>query len=102
MRYSFFTQQPFDIAVPAGTTCTGTVGDMQNVCLMKVANPSKAGPFGGVIAFQMAGANSSTSTASSASASTTAAARSLAGRAGGEVTGADGKVGKRTAKFVQF
>lgn len=27
---------------------------MQNVCLMKVANPSGAGPFGGVIAFQMA------------------------------------------------
>lgn len=35
-------------------TCTGTVGGMQNVCLMKVANPSGAGPFGGVIAFQMA------------------------------------------------
>lgn len=26
---------------------------MQNVCLLKVANPSGAGPFGGVIAFQM-------------------------------------------------
>ncbi|PSR77510.1 hypothetical protein BD289DRAFT_456641 [Coniella lustricola] len=94
---------PFDIAVPAGMSCTGTVGDMQNVCLMKIANPSKAGPFGGVIAFQMASANSSsTSTASSASASTTAAARSLAARAGGEAAGAEGKTAKRSAKFVQF
>ncbi|KAJ4159471.1 uncharacterized protein LMH87_008371 [Akanthomyces muscarius] len=48
------TDHPLQVAIPAGTTCTGAVGGMQNVCLMKVANPSGAGPFGGVIAFQMA------------------------------------------------
>ncbi|OAR01907.1 hypothetical protein LLEC1_06586 [Akanthomyces lecanii] len=48
------TDHDLQVAIPAGTTCTGTVGGMQNVCLMKVANPSGAGPFGGVIAFQMA------------------------------------------------
>ena len=29
---------PVDIAVPAGTTCSGTVAGQQNVCLMKIAN----------------------------------------------------------------
>lgn len=45
---------PIAIQVPAGTTCTGTVGGQSNVCLMKIVNPSLAGPFGGVIAFQVA------------------------------------------------
>ncbi|EPE05949.1 gas1-like protein [Ophiostoma piceae UAMH 11346] len=44
---------PVAIAVPAGTTCTGTVGTQQNVCLAKIANSNPAGPFGGVVAFQM-------------------------------------------------
>ncbi|KAL1969772.1 hypothetical protein VTN77DRAFT_7281 [Rasamsonia byssochlamydoides] len=62
---------PFKVAIPAGTTCSGTVGGQSNVCLLKVANPSPAGPFGGVFAFQMAGtsANSSAGTASSSAAS---------------------------------
>ncbi|OAQ61228.1 CND1, Gas1-like protein [Pochonia chlamydosporia 170] len=46
---------PLKVAIPAGTTCQGSMGGMSNVCLLKVANPSGAGPFGGVIAFQMAG-----------------------------------------------
>ncbi|KAG8416393.1 hypothetical protein J3458_006983 [Metarhizium acridum] len=56
--------QDFDLKVniPAGTTCQGTVGDQQNVCLLKVANPSRAGPFGGVLAFQMVGAAAGNST----------------------------------------
>lgn len=29
---------PMTIAVPAGTTCTGTVAGQQNVCFMKIAN----------------------------------------------------------------
>lgn len=63
---------PFSIAVPAGTTCTGTVGGQSNVCLMKIANSNRAGPFGGVIAFQMAG--------SAAAGNTTAAAAAAAAK----------------------
>lgn len=46
---------PMKFAVPAGTTCTGTVNGVSNVCLVKIANSNKAGPFGGVVAIQMAG-----------------------------------------------
>jgi hypothetical protein len=47
---------PMAFSVPAGTTCTGTVAGQSNVCLVKIANSNPAGPFGGVIAVQMAGA----------------------------------------------
>lgn len=53
-----FEIKELKVAIPAGTTCSGTVGNLQNVCLLKVANPSGAGPFGGVIAFQMANGSS--------------------------------------------
>lgn len=43
-------------SVPAGTTCSGTMGGQSNVCLVKIANSNKAGPFGGVVAVQMADA----------------------------------------------
>jgi len=46
---------PVAIAIPAGTTCTGTANGIANVCLAKIANSNPAGPFGGVVAFQMAG-----------------------------------------------
>lgn len=51
--------QDFDIAfdVPADTVCTGTVAGQENVCLVKMANENKAGPFGGVVAIQMASAS---------------------------------------------
>lgn len=52
--------KPFAVAVPAGTTCSGTVGGQANTCLVKLVNPSNAGPFGGVFAVQMAGGNSTT------------------------------------------
>ncbi|KAJ4309681.1 hypothetical protein N0V94_008808 [Neodidymelliopsis sp. IMI 364377] len=51
---------PIAIQVPAGTTCSGTAAGQQNVCFMKIANSNKAGPFGGVIAFQMSGGGSNT------------------------------------------
>ncbi|KAF2466559.1 uncharacterized protein BDR25DRAFT_306080 [Lindgomyces ingoldianus] len=51
---------PINIAVPAGTSCTGAVAGQQNVCFMKIANANRAGPFGGVIAFQVAGAATNT------------------------------------------
>ncbi|KAG8160698.1 hypothetical protein KVR01_008962 [Diaporthe batatas] len=54
--------QDFNIAftVPSDTTCTGKVNGLAGVCLMKIANNNQAGPFGGVIAFQMANTSSTT------------------------------------------
>ncbi|EFW99418.1 cell surface protein [Grosmannia clavigera kw1407] len=45
---------PVAVSIPAGTTCNGTVNGLSNVCLIKIANSNSAGPFGGVVAFQMA------------------------------------------------
>ncbi len=45
----------FAFAVPAGTVCNGTVAGMTGVCLVKIANANKAGPFGGVVPVQIAG-----------------------------------------------
>lgn len=42
---------PLVADMPAGTTCTGTVGTAQNVCLVKCENP--VGPFGSVVPVQM-------------------------------------------------
>ena len=47
---------PMKFNVPAGTTCQGEIGDQKNVCLVKIANSNKAGPFGGIVAIQMVGA----------------------------------------------
>ena len=69
---------PFAATIPAGTTCTGTVGGQSNVCLVKIVNPSGAGPFGGVVAIQMAGAGSGTSGAAPAAVSAAPAATSSA------------------------
>ncbi|KAK8095087.1 hypothetical protein PG997_001772 [Apiospora hydei] len=48
----------FSVKIPAGTTCKGTdpTTGVSNFCLMKIANNNNAGPFGGNIAFQVAGA----------------------------------------------
>ena len=53
---------PFSATIPAGTTCSGTVAGQSNVCLVKIVNPSGAGPFGGVIAIQMAAAGAGAGT----------------------------------------
>ncbi|KAK7450941.1 hypothetical protein CaCOL14_007301 [Colletotrichum acutatum] len=45
---------PMAFSVPAGTTCTGTMGGQSNVCLVKIANNNGAGPFGGVVPIQIA------------------------------------------------
>ncbi|GJC78802.1 hypothetical protein ColLi_01640 [Colletotrichum liriopes] len=45
---------PMAFAVPAGVTCTGTMGGQSNVCLVKIANSNNAGPFGGVVPMQIA------------------------------------------------
>lgn len=61
---------PFTVQIPAGTTCSGTVAGQANTCLVKIANSNPAGPFGGVVAIQMAGTSSATTNTTSAAAST--------------------------------
>lgn len=48
---------PIAISIPPSTTCSGTAAGVSNVCLIKIANSNPAGPFGGVVAFQVAGDN---------------------------------------------
>lgn len=104
---------PFAVQVPAGTTCTGTMGSMTGVCMMKVANANPAGPFGGVIAFQMAGAASNSSTAAAAAAPAATGSASTASSENSSSADEDedeeetstkkaGKLVGRSAKFVQF
>lgn len=66
---------PMTFSVPAGTTCSGTVGDQTNVCLVKIANKNGAGPFGGVVPIQMAGAAPAAAPAAAAGSAGTAAAK---------------------------
>lgn len=49
------TDFPLDAQVPADQTCTGTVGGMDGVCMVRCNNAARAGPFGGCVAVQMAG-----------------------------------------------
>lgn len=115
-KLTWMDRQPFAVQVPAGTTCTGTVGTMTNVCLMKVANANPAGPFGGVIAFQMANSASNSSTAavapaapkatgaaaSTASTSTAAGATESEGEDEDEDEVEAKKAKKIVRRFVQF
>ncbi|KAK4240325.1 hypothetical protein C8A03DRAFT_31551 [Achaetomium macrosporum] len=56
----------FKFSVPAGTTCSGTVASMTRVCLVKIANSNKAGPFGGVVPVQMAAVGNAAGTKAAA------------------------------------
>lgn len=53
---------PFKVTMPADATCTGTVAGQSNVCMVKLVNPSNAGPFGGCVPVQMVGGNSTAAT----------------------------------------
>lgn len=59
---------PFKVNVPAGTSCTGTIAGQANTCIVKLVNPSNAGPFGGCVTVQMA--NSSAAAAPAVGAAT--------------------------------
>lgn len=87
--------QDFNVAftVPAGTTCTGQVNGQTGVCLMKIANNNAAGPFGGVIAFQMANGGGATNTSS-----TTPATPPATGAGTGAGTGTGGTTGAGTGQ----
>lgn len=45
------TDFPIAVQMPAGMTCSGTIGDVKNVCVVRVRNDAIAGPFGGSAAF---------------------------------------------------
>lgn len=47
---------PLTAAIPADQTCTGTVAGQTNVCMVRCQNTARAGPFGGCVPVQMAGA----------------------------------------------
>jgi len=42
---------PIAVQMPAGMTCSGSVGGANNVCIARMANSALAGPFGGSVAF---------------------------------------------------
>ncbi|KAK0103884.1 hypothetical protein ONS96_004992 [Cadophora gregata f. sp. sojae] len=47
---------PVAIAMPAGMTCSGSVGGASNVCIARLKNAALAGPFGGSVAFTQSAA----------------------------------------------
>lgn len=47
---------PIAVQMPAGMTCSGSVGGAQNVCIARMANSALAGPFGGSVAFTQSAA----------------------------------------------
>jgi Egh16-like virulence factor len=90
---------PFAATIPAGTTCSGTVAGQSNVCLVKIVNPSGAGPFGGVVAIQMAGTGVG---ASNSTVATTAAEDASSGSAAGTSTDSKGKATKPKIASAKF
>ncbi|EJT74987.1 MAS3 protein [Gaeumannomyces tritici R3-111a-1] len=55
-RQGAATDFPLVAQLPASQACTGTVAGQENVCLVRCQNAARAGPFGGVVPVQMAGA----------------------------------------------
>lgn len=74
---------PLVASLPAGTTCTGTVGSSTNVCAVKCANP--AGPFGSVVLVQQGGAGGAAGTSNAAAKSSNAKNTNKAQRSGGSL-----------------
>lgn len=60
------TDFPLVAAVPQNQQCTGTVAGQDNVCLVRCENAARAGPFGGVVPVQMAGAAGNATTPAAA------------------------------------
>ncbi|KAL8372415.1 hypothetical protein RB595_001966 [Gaeumannomyces hyphopodioides] len=55
-RQGAATDFPLVAQLSANQACTGTVAGQENVCLVRCQNAARAGPFGGVVPVQMAGA----------------------------------------------
>jgi hypothetical protein len=45
------TDFPVKVQMPAGMTCSGSVAGVENVCVVRLQNDARAGPFGGSAAF---------------------------------------------------
>jgi len=45
------TDFPIAVQMPAGMTCKGRIGNVNNVCVVRLRNDALAGPFGGSAAF---------------------------------------------------
>ncbi|KAJ6444767.1 hypothetical protein O9K51_03165 [Purpureocillium lavendulum] len=88
---------PFEVEMPEGMNCTGTMGDMKNVCLIKIANTNGAGPFGGVSAVQQGpdcqGAGGNTTPTPAQPGGAGGAGGNKDGAAGGNKGGAGGNNG---------
>jgi len=50
------TDFPLTVSMPAGMACTGNVAGQANTCIVRCMNQARAGPFGGCVAVQQAGA----------------------------------------------
>ncbi|KHJ30675.1 putative eka-like protein [Erysiphe necator] len=50
------TDFPLSAKIAADQTCTGSMGGMDNVCMVRCNNAANAGPFGGCVPVQMVGA----------------------------------------------
>ncbi|KAI0195055.1 hypothetical protein F4808DRAFT_332006 [Astrocystis sublimbata] len=57
------TDFPLVAAIPNDQTCTGTVAGQSDACLVRCMNDANAGPFGGVVPVQMAGATGNSNNA---------------------------------------
>ncbi|KAF1836266.1 hypothetical protein BDW02DRAFT_494014 [Decorospora gaudefroyi] len=73
--------QPLTASIPAGMACTGTVAGQSNVCMVRCQNPARAGPFGGCVPVQMAGAAAAAPAAAGAAAPAAAGAAAPAAAA---------------------
>lgn len=88
---------PLKVAMPAGMACTGTVAGQSNVCMVRCQNPARAGPFGGCVPVQQAGAGAAAAApaaaapAAAASAAPAAAAAASAAPAAAAAADADAK-----------
>jgi Egh16-like virulence factor len=63
------------VQMPAGMICQGQVAGQQGVCVVRMTNTAKNGPFGGSAVFQQEGAQQSPSAAAATPAATPAAGR---------------------------
>ena len=83
---------PLNVQIDAAQTCTGTVAGQSNVCMVRCENPARAGPFGGCVPVQMAGAAAAAPAAGAATGAAGAAAP-----AASAATGATGSTGAAAA-----
>jgi hypothetical protein len=70
------TDFPLKATMPSQMSCTGNLAGQNNVCLVRCMNAARAGPFGGCVAVQQAGAAAPAAAPAAASSAAPAAASS--------------------------